>query len=110
MPVTFQADVHGVKAFCASKSAAGSASFRSAPTGRGGAARVGVSTASYGASASSAAAANRRIAPSASPKSGPLTARPRSVSHRVSGRSRCSRSGGTTEIYTSLFVGSVRCV
>ncbi len=68
-----------------------------APTGSGGTARVGVSTASYGASASSAPAANRRMAPSASPNSGPLTARPRSVSQRVSGRSRCSCSGGTVD-------------
>ena len=35
MPVTFQAEVHGVKAFCASKSAAGSSSFLMAPTGSG---------------------------------------------------------------------------
>ena len=55
IPVTFHADVHGVNAFCASKSAAGSSSSRIAPTGSGGAARVGVSTASYGASAVSAA-------------------------------------------------------
>ena len=54
IPVTFQAEVHGVNAFCASKSAAGSASLRIAPTGSGGAARVGVSTTSYGASASRA--------------------------------------------------------
>ena len=40
IPVTFHADVHGVNAFCASKSAAGSASLRIAPTGSGGAARV----------------------------------------------------------------------
>ena len=32
----------------------------------------------------------------ARPNSGPLTARPRSVSQRVSGRSRCSCSGGTS--------------
>ena len=93
MPVTFQAEVHGVKAFCASKSAAGSSSLRIAPTGSGGLARVGVSTASYGASAVSAPAATRRSSPIASPNSGPDTARPRSESHRVSGRSSGSASG-----------------
>ena len=40
-----------MNAFCASKSAAGSSSSRSAPTGSGGTASVGVSTASYGARA-----------------------------------------------------------
>ena len=76
MPVTFQAEVHGVKAFWASKSAAGSSSSRIAPTGSGGEARVGVSTASYGASAVSAPAATRRSSPIASPNSGPETAGP----------------------------------
>ena len=51
MPVTFHAEVHGVNAFWASKSAAGSSSSRRAPIGSGGAESVGVSTASYGASA-----------------------------------------------------------
>ena len=95
IPVTFHADVHGVNAFCASKSAAGSSSSRIAPTGSGGTARVGVSTASYGARVVRQSAANRRIAPIASPNSGPDTARPRSASQRVSGRSSGSRSGGT---------------
>jgi hypothetical protein len=67
------------------------------PDRDGGTASVGVSTASYGASDSSAAAACRRIAPIARPNSGPLVARPRSPSHRVSGRSRCSRPGGAGE-------------
>ena len=97
IPVTFHADVHGVNAFCASKSAAGSSSSRIAPTGSGGTARVGVSTASYGASVVRQSAAKRRIAPIASPNSGPLTARPRSASHRVSGRSSACCSGGTTD-------------
>ena len=97
MPVTFQAEVQGVKAFCASKSRSGCSSSRSAPTGTGGVARVGVRTASYDASDSSAVAAWRRMAPMASPNSGPLSACPRSPSHRVSGRSRCSRPGGAGE-------------
>src|SRR5947207_143230 len=85
-----QPEVHGVKAFCASKSAAGSSSSRRAPTGSGGEARVGVSTASYAASVVRQSAACRRIAPIASPKSGPDTALPLSESHRVSGRSSAS--------------------
>jgi len=51
--VTFHIEVYGVNRFCASKSSAGSSSLRIAPTGSGGAARVGVSTASYDESASS---------------------------------------------------------
>ena len=86
IPVTFQAEVHGVNRFCASKSAAGSASSRIAPTGNGGSASVGVSTASYGASRISASAANVRSRPTASPNSGPLTRSPHSPSHRVRGR------------------------
>ena len=58
---------------------------------------MGVSTASYGASAVSAPAATRRSSPIARPNSGPETARPRSVSHRVSGRRSGSASGGTTD-------------
>src|SRR3954462_2380831 len=97
MPVTFHADVHGVNRFWFSKSREGSASSRMAPTGSGGTARGGGSTASYGARAARAWAAKRRMAPIASPNSGPDTARPRSVSQRVSGLSDASRSGGTTE-------------
>ena len=55
MPVTFQALVHGVKAFWLAKSRAGSASSRSSPTFAGGRPRVGVRTTSYGARAASAA-------------------------------------------------------
>ena len=41
LPVTFHIEVYGVNRFCASKSAAGSSSLRSAPTGRGGRERRG---------------------------------------------------------------------
>src|SRR6478672_5401097 len=94
LPVTFHIEVYGVNRFCASKSAAGSASSRIAPTGSGGAASVGVSTASYGESAVSAAAATLLSSPMASPNSGPLTASPRSASHVVSGRSSARPSAG----------------
>ena len=76
LPVTFHIEVYGVNRFCASKSAAGSSSSRIAPTGSGGVARVGVSTASYDESAASVRAATRRSSPIASPNSGPLTADP----------------------------------
>ena len=51
-PVMLYGEVKGVNAFCASKSAAGSASSRSPPTGRAAGRAVGVSTASYAAVAS----------------------------------------------------------
>ena len=62
-----------------------------------GCARVGVSTASYGASARRARAAIRRASPTRGRTPARSTARPRSVEPRVSGRSRCSVPGGTTE-------------
>ena len=51
-------------------------------------------TTSYAASAASARAACWRRLPMARPNSGPLTACPRALSQRVSGRSRSSRPGG----------------
>ena len=98
MPVMFHTDVNGVKAFCASKSAAGSSSLRMPPTNAGSCARVGVSTASYGESAVIARALAWVIATRLCPKAGPDVAAPRSRSHRVNGRRRCSRAGSTGHI------------
>ncbi len=91
----FQRLVQGVNAVCAAKSAAGSSSTRWLPTSAGGCASVGESTTSTPDHAAATARVSCCTAASAVAYASPLTARPRSRSHRVSGTSRCSRSGGT---------------
>ena len=93
-PVMFQMLVHGVKRFCASKSAAGSGSSSSAG-GSGGWASVGVRMTSKSAHAAAIRLPSCCMAASAPAYSTPVTARPISRSQRVRGFSRSSASGGS---------------
>ena len=88
-------EVNGVNRFCASKSAAGSASSRIPPTSAGRRASVGVRITSYAAVAATAARVRPRMVDTAAASSVPLTARARVRSHRVSGSSRCSSGAAT---------------
>ena len=95
LPVTFHIEVYGVNRFCASKSAAGSASSRIAPTGSGGAASVGrqhrVVRRERGQRPRRRPGAARR-SPARTPARSPRS--PRSESHVVSGRSSARSSVG----------------